>query len=155
MSLRIAETDDLRIPHALRRAVFIEEQGIPEPEEWDTLDADAVHLVAWDGARPVGTARLLSGTAGTGRITRVCVLASHRGTGLGAALIRDSLARLEAAGLSRAELSAQTYARGFYARLGFEPHGQEYDDAGIPHVAMAQRLPRAPAAPGAPAPHPA
>lgn len=142
MTLRIAETGDLRIPHALRRAVFIAEQGIPEPEEWDDRDAGAVHLVAWEDEVPVGTIRLIRGAAGTGHITRVCVLGTHRGTGLGAALIREGLARLEAEGLTRAELSAQAHARAFYARLGFAAYGPEYDDAGIPHVAMAQPLPR-------------
>lgn len=142
MSTRIAETDDLRIPHALRIAVFIEEQGIPEPEEWDDKDAGAVHLVAWDADVPVGTIRLIRGKPGTGHITRVCVLNSHRGSGLGAALIEEGLARFEADGLERAELSAQSYAQGFYTRLGFEAFGPGYDDAGIPHISMVQPLPR-------------
>jgi len=142
LSTRIAETDDLRIPHALRIAVFIEEQGIPDPEEWDDKDEGAVHLVAWDDDVPVGTIRLVRGVPGTGHITRVCVLNSHRGTGLGAALIREGLKRFEAEGLQRAELSAQSYAQDFYARLGFEAYGPEYDDAGIPHISMAQPLPR-------------
>ena len=38
-------TDDLAACHALRRTVFIEEQGISEPDEWDDLDADAVSTV--------------------------------------------------------------------------------------------------------------
>jgi len=142
LTTRIAETDDLRIPHALRVAVFIEEQGIPDPDEWDGRDEGAVHLVAWDDELPVGTVRLITGVNGTGHITRVCVLNSHRGTGLGAALIREGLTRFEAAGLTRAELSAQSYAQNFYAQLGFEAYGPEYDDAGIPHVSMAQPLPR-------------
>lgn len=142
MTTRIAETDDLRIPHALRIAVFIEEQGIPDPEEWDEKDEGAVHLVAWDEEVPVGTVRLIRDGTGVGYITRVCVLNSHRGYGLGADLVREGLDRFEKVGLTRAELSAQSYAQAFYARLGFTAHGPEYDDAGIPHVAMSLPLPR-------------
>lgn len=142
MSLWIDQTSDLSIPHALRRAVFIDEQGIPEAEEWDDLDRGAVHLVAWDGDTAVGTVRLLiDADSGTGHITRVCVLASHRGTGAGARLIRAGVARLTHGGHPRIELSAQEHARDFYARLGFEPRGAPYDDAGIPHVRMVLRQP--------------
>ena len=38
------------------------------------------------------------------------------------------------------KLSAQSYAIPFYERLGFEAHGDEYDDAGIPHRDMERRV---------------
>lgn len=139
MSLTIAVSDDLNVPHDLRRRVFIEEQNIPEAEEWDDLDAGAIHLVARDDGEPVGTARLiLSGP--TGRITRVCVLPPWRGRGVGAALIRDGIVRFQAAGLAQAELSAQVAAQSFYERLGFLARGGVYDDAGIPHITMLRAL---------------
>jgi len=37
-------------------------------------------------------------------------------------------------------LSAQTQAAGFYARAGFVAVGKEYEEAGIPHVAMQKSL---------------
>lgn len=136
MTVTVRVTEDLSACHALRRAVFIEEQGISEAEEWDALDSGALHLLALDGATPVGTARLLV-TGGTGRIGRLCVLPSHRGTGLGADLARAGIARLTAdprvAGIA---LSAQEYAIPFYERLGFAARGDSYDDAGIPHRDM-------------------
>jgi predicted GNAT family N-acyltransferase len=33
-------------------------------------------------------------------------------------------------------LNAQVYARGFYARFGFQTVGDEFIDAGIPHRKM-------------------
>lgn len=137
----IAPTEDLATCHALRRRVFMDEQGISEAEEFDDLDGAAVHLLAWQGERAVGTARLLrAGT--TGKIGRVCVLAEARGTGLGAALIRAGIAHFAAAGdLERVALSAQVHALGFYEKLGFTAHGPAYDDAGIPHRDMALVLP--------------
>ncbi len=135
--MRIVEVSDLSVPHALRRAVFIDEQGYSEAEEWDDLDAAARHLVAWDGVRPLGTARIF---VAEGRIGRVCVLRAARGTGLGAALIRGAMERLAQAGCTRAVLGAQVRAMGFYERLGFVACGPEYDDGGVPHREMARPL---------------
>lgn len=136
MSVVISEVQDLSDCHALRLEVFVREQGVTLEEEMDEFDEGAIHLLALDGDLPVGTARLLRSGA-TGKIGRVCVAQSHRGTGLGAALIRVSLERLATEpGISRAQLGAQTYAIGFYEKLGFEAYGPVYDSARIPHRDM-------------------
>ena len=138
--MRIEETADIDTCRALRRAVFIEEQGVPEAEEWDNLDGRAIHLLAWHEGRAVGTARLLL-KGETGKIGRVCVLADARGTGLGAALIRAAMDVLRTKpGVTRAMLGAQTHAIGFYEKLGFSVCGPIYDDAGIPHRDMVRDL---------------
>lgn len=137
--MRIVETTDLTAPHALRRAVFIEEQGIAEAEEWDALDGAAIHLLALEGETPLGTARLFVQGA-KGQIGRVCVARAARGSGLGRALILDGCARLQALGCTRVELGAQVQAMAFYETLGFTAFGDAYDDAGIPHRLMAKPL---------------
>ncbi len=78
MSPTIARSDDLALCLRLRRRVFIEEQGVPEADEVDGRDHEAVHLLARVGGEAVGCARLLTmGT--TGKIGRVCVLPAWRG----------------------------------------------------------------------------
>ncbi|WP_420569131.1 GNAT family N-acetyltransferase [Thalassovita sp.] len=140
MSWRIERASGLTHVHALRRTVFIEEQGIPEHEEWDDLDGRALHLLAWLGDQPVGTARLVI-DGQTGRIGRICVLQRARGTGLGAAMVQDAIARLKADRNIRViRLGAQVHATGFYEKLGFRVCGPEYDDAGIPHHEMGLTL---------------
>lgn len=140
MTLTIAITDDIAACLALRRAVFIEEQGIAEADEIDDLDGQAVHLLARQDGQPVGTARLLSKGA-TGKIGRVCVLPQARGTGLGAALIHAGIAHFAAdPAYDTAYLSAQVPALGFYEKLGFTAHGPAYDDGGIPHRDMTRPL---------------
>ncbi|CUH64679.1 putative N-acetyltransferase YjcF [Thalassovita gelatinovora] len=140
MNWTIAQTKDIAACHALRRAVFIDEQGIAEADEWDDLDQEAVHLLASIEGVPVGTARLL--TDGTvGKIGRVCVVKSQRGTGLGAALVQAGIDHLSRnATLTTARLGAQEYAIGFYKKLGFAVCGPVYDDAGIPHRDMERPL---------------
>jgi len=125
---------------ALRRAVFMDEQGISEAEEMDDLDDCAIHLLATVDGRPVGTARLLI-NGETGKIGRICVLKDQRGTGLGAKLVVAAMDHLRTIpSVTRAKLSAQDHAIGFYERLGFVAEGPFYDDAGIPHKDMVRQL---------------
>lgn len=142
MKHEITETTDLTHCHALRRTVFIEEQNVSEADEMDGLDAEAIHLIATCDGKPAGTARLLI-RGETGKIGRVAVLREHRGTGLGAAIMRQAEAALRSRpGVTRLYLSAQTHALPFYERLGYVAYGPEYDDAGIPHRDMEKRLDR-------------
>lgn len=134
--IEIAETRDIATCRALRRIVFIEEQGVSEADERDDKDDEAIHLLATLNGKPVGSARLLV-VGEIGKIGRVCVLNEARGTGLGAALMRAAVDRFrQVAGVAKVKLGAQTHALGFYERLGFTAHGPEFDDAGIPHREM-------------------
>lgn len=138
--MKIETTTDIARCHALRRTVFIEEQGVPEAEELDDQDDRAIHLLAWQDGRAVGSARILL-DGDTGKIGRVCVLPEARGRGLGAALIRAALDVLRVQpGIGRAKLGSQTHAIGFYEKLGFAAFGPVYDDAGIPHRDMIRDL---------------
>lgn len=135
MTVEISETRDITTCLALRRTVFIEEQGVSEADEIDEFDDDALHLLAMNNGKPIGCARILI-TDTTAKIGRVCVLKSDRGTGLGAELIRACLqVCANQSGVTRATLGAQTHALGFYEKLGFTAYGAVFDDAGIDHQA--------------------
>jgi predicted GNAT family N-acyltransferase len=136
MTPQITVTRDIDTCLALRRVVFIDEQGVSEIDERDDLDDSAVHLLATVAGVPVGSARLLL-LGDMGKVGRVCVLRSQRGTGLGAALIRAAVDQFRAMpGITEVKLSAQSHATGFYEKLGFTAIGGEYEDAGIPHRDM-------------------
>jgi predicted GNAT family N-acyltransferase len=139
-SIRIELTRDIATCQRLRRVVFIEEQGVSEAEEVDGLDGSAIHFLALNDGRPVGTARLLV-KGDTGKIGRVCVLPEARGTGLGAALIEAALDELRRVpGVSTAVLGSQSQATAFYEKLGFAVEGEEFLDAGIAHRRMRRAL---------------
>jgi predicted GNAT family N-acyltransferase len=136
MTLIIGVTTDIATCRALRRTVFIEEQGVSEADEVDDLDHQAVHILATQNGIPVGSARLLT-YGDTGKIGRVCVLREARGTGLGAALMQVAVAQFRAMpGIKRVKLGAQIHALAFYERLGFTPYGDVFLDAGIAHRDM-------------------
>lgn len=121
---------------AIRRRVFIEEQQIPEAEEWDEADATATHVLARDGDRPAATARMtVSGVSA--KIGRVAVLPAYRGTGLGRRIMEYMMTLAREARCTGVVLEAQVYAIPFYERLGFVAEGPEFDDgSGILHRRM-------------------
>lgn len=128
------EADKLR---AIRLAVFVVEQNIPEELEWDEFDARSVHAIAEDAqGGPIGCGRLLP----DGHIGRMAVISDWRGRGVGAALLVRLIELARARGDARVLLNAQTQAMPFYARFGFVPVGVEYEEAGIPHWTMERLL---------------
>ncbi|MFV0136538.1 GNAT family N-acetyltransferase [Streptomyces sp. HMX87] len=149
--VRVAEDPaDREACFAVRKDVFVAEQGVPEDIEYDAHDADAVHVLAVraDGV-PLGTGRLLHGAAAAARtgggpavgsLGRLAVTAAARGLGIGAALVRAIEDAARARGLTAVDLHAQTHALGFYERLGYEAYGPEFPDAGMPHRAMRRAL---------------
>lgn len=129
---------------AVRRAVFIEEQGIAADEEWDALDAGAVHaLVTNRLGMPVATGRLLregDASSGVARIGRMAVDRALRGTGVGRQVVRALEQVAQARGDHSVVLGAQRSAEAFYARLGYVPYGEPYEEVGIAHIGMRRAL---------------
>jgi len=130
---------------AIRKTVFVLEQGVPEEIELDQHDPLSVHALARDHAGcAIGTGRLLPaerrGALAIGHIGRMAVLAAWRGKGVGGALLERLVAAAGSRGDAEVALSAQTHALDFYRAHGFVAEGGEYLDAGIPHRAMRRAL---------------
>ncbi len=124
---------------AVRIAVFINEQGIDEAEEWDDDDVGAIHAVASNLAGlPLATGRLiyLGQESGHAKIGRMAVLRSTRGIGLGDQVLKALMEEARSRGIQHLSLNAQVSAQAFYARHGFKPDGEVFDEVGIPHQRM-------------------
>jgi len=126
---------------ALRRAVFVDEQGGPSDEEPDALDPVSRHVAAVLEGRIVGCARLIYLGEGTLKVGRVAVRHDRRGTGIGSALMRFAHRCALAEGMRRVVLDAQVEALAFYERHGYQAEGPVFDDGGIPHRRMVLVLP--------------
>jgi YbgC/YbaW family acyl-CoA thioester hydrolase len=121
----------------LRTQVFVHEQGVPAELEWDEADSQAVHAVAINRlGMAVATGRLLSPSPGVGKIGRMAVHAVLRGAGLGEQVMQALLAVARGRGDAEVVLHAQRSAEGFYRRLGFQPQGEPFEEAGIAHIEM-------------------
>jgi predicted GNAT family N-acyltransferase len=140
MQIEIVEVrsrERLEQAFAIRRAVFVQEQGVDEALEIDGRDDEAQHLLALQQGDPVGTLRLHWVDHGRiAKIERVAVLPRARAAKVGRGLVEAALALSRAAGAEAAKLHAQTTVQGFYTKLGFVAFGPEFIEDGIPHVAM-------------------
>jgi predicted GNAT family N-acyltransferase len=120
----------------IRTTVFVGEQGVPPEIEIDGRDPECAHAIAESAAgEAIGTGRLMP----DGRIGRMAVLAGWRGRGVGAAILEALMAEARRRGFRETWLHAQSHARDFYARHGYVVEGDEYLEAGIPHVHMRSR----------------
>jgi predicted GNAT family N-acyltransferase len=126
---------ELSDAYVVRREVFIVEQGISEELEMDGTDIDAEHAVVYADNQPVATGRLIMAD-GKMHIGRVAVLKGYRNRGLGIYIMKALINKAYEQGHTKQYVHAQTYARAFYEKLGFTGYGGEFDDAGIPHIAM-------------------
>jgi predicted GNAT family N-acyltransferase len=155
MTVRIVTTaEEFSGCREVRRRVFIEEQHVPEAEEWDrhdqlfeialagaaASDEPPVNLIACDGAAIVGTARVVRYAPGVAKVQRVAVLPEARGRGIGAALMRLAEQIAGKRGDEEMILDAQLIAIPFYERLGYSAEGGVFLDAGIEHRRMRKRL---------------
>lgn len=135
--VRLGSWDELAaLASPIRFTVFVEEQRVPVELELDEFDPLSCHAVAWVDGTPVGTGRLLP----DGHIGRMAVRPAWRGRGVGAALLEALIDEAGRRGMGRLALNAQTHALGFYARFGFTPVGEVFDDAGLPHRTMVRDL---------------
>lgn len=120
----------------IRFEVFVREQRVPAEIELDDMDPVSLHALAFEGARAVGTGRLLP----DGHIGRMAILKEWRRRGVGAAILAALVEAARRRGDRELALSAQVHAVEFYRAHGFTPVGNVYEEAGISHQAMVRSL---------------
>jgi mycothiol synthase len=125
----IEPRNDLRAIHGVLDEAFADDWGHdPEPfDRWAEEQARSprydptLWLVARDGGRPVGALTASAGDDG-GWVDYLAVLASHRGRGIAAGLLRRSFASLAGRGVRRVMVNVDaenpTGATAVYERVG-------------------------------------
>lgn len=129
--------DQIEDCKALRREVFVREQGVSLAEEEDGCDAQAVHLALYLNGELAATARLFPQTWLVGR---VAVAKGERGTGLGRKLMEEVFRYALVHGAACVHVHAQRQAVPFYEALGFVSEGEPFSEAGIEHLPMRKDL---------------
>ncbi|HEY9640757.1 MAG TPA: GNAT family N-acetyltransferase [Coleofasciculaceae cyanobacterium] len=120
----------------IRSLVFQQEQGVEPALDFDGLDQSIPHIVAYCEGLPVGTARIRRLSDQVAKLERMAVLANYRGQGIGRELLKAGINFANCQNILELRLNAQIQAREFYEKLGFEAYGDEFDEAGISHIAM-------------------
>src|SRR5579871_6025718 len=121
----VRSADQMALAYAIRRRVFIEEQGVPAELELDQDDLSALHVLAVADGQSIGCARMMLRPDGA-KIGRMAVLADRRGRGVGRAVLLHLLTAARQYGAKRAYLHAQIAVEGFYLKSGFQPVGKVF-----------------------------
>lgn len=134
---QVADQASLEEAFSIRKTVFVVEQGVSEADELDEFETESRHFLAFDaGNNACGTARWRTTENGV-KLERFAVLKSHRGMGIGSALMTAVLKDIEAnEKLGKLYLHAQVNAVGMYSKFGFEISGDQFDECGILHYKM-------------------
>ena len=143
IQVRIVENqEELDQVFAIREKVFIEEQGCDRDEEFDGLDDDAVHFIAYYGDDLAGTSRYRETEKGI-KLERFAVYAGYRGQGLGKCLLERMIDHIRNDNQDPElllYLHAQMEARPLYARRGFKETGEKFMEAGIEYIEMRREV---------------
>ena len=122
----------------LRTKVFMDEQGFEN--EFDKQDDNCYFVVAYDNRHPVGMCRFFSDDHKHYHLGRVCVLKEYRNQGVGKLVVEEAQRTVKELKGKDIVLSAQTRAKDFYVKLGYQSFGEEYYDEHCLHIDMIMKL---------------
>jgi predicted GNAT family N-acyltransferase len=127
---------------AIRKEVFVVEQQVPEAIEIDDLEDKTLHLVGYEDATPVATARIYPMNNSKYKVQRVAIRKVAREKKYGNSLMQEIENHVRELGGKRLFLGSQNQAIGFYEKAGYTICGEEYEEAGILHHDMEKILER-------------
>ena len=102
---------------------------------FDGYDLTCTHVVAVDDGDVVGALRIVF-LPEHAKFGRVVVAASARGKGIASRMMKFAMDHAGGRGETRFYLTAQTDKLALYEKLGFVAFGEEFQDGGMPHLAM-------------------
>lgn len=125
----------------IRQTVFVKEQKVPESLEIDENEARTIHFVLYEETdQPMATLRLLPVNKKKIKVQRMAVLKEFRQQGLGRVLMEAAEQFAKEQGFETLVLGAQLTALPFYESLNYQKDGDEFLDAGMPHMNMYKRI---------------
>lgn len=119
----------------IREEVFRKEQGLPIDAISDGYDDHAIHVVAYDGKRPVGVGRLVVHD-NQYSIDKIAVRRDMRKHYYGDLIVRMLVRKGFDLGADSVHVCAQVQASLFYRKVGFVTIGEPYERYSIAYVDM-------------------
>lgn len=133
---KITQPHDLQKAFAIRDEVFVHGQNVPSRLEHEH-DEISHHFLATIDGMPAGAARWRKTDLGF-KLERFAVLPQCRGKGIATEMINTVLSDLPPEA-DFIYLNAQLDAVPLYARNGFSPVGDQFEEAGIQHYKMVKQ----------------
>jgi len=121
---------------AVRHKVFVEGQSVPEELEIDGKDRSCFQVLLIKNDEAIGTGRMER----DGHIGRIAVLEEYRGMNFGSMIMSKLEDIAEKNGIISTYLNSQKQAIPFYIKLGYEPVGDYFMEAGIEHIKMIKKV---------------
>ena len=133
--IRVTTEEELEKAFAIRKEVFVEEQGVPEENEIDEYDslAPCDHL-SDSGRSETGWGRKNTVSNGFGKLERICVLKPYRKMGIGKVIVQELEKIAKEKGYSKVKLHSQTHANAFYEQLGYRFNLMCFMEKGFPII---------------------
>jgi predicted GNAT family N-acyltransferase len=140
IAVKVVENqEELKQIFVIREEVFVKEQKVAPEEEYDEFEEISTHFIAVDeNGIPCGTARWRFTENGM-KLERFAVLKSHRGKGVGQALVKAVIENVKESPDSKGKkmyMHAQIPAVSLYSRFGFEKVGEQFEECNIMHYQM-------------------
>ena len=135
---RIEDEEKMKAAFKIREVVYIEEQKVDRAEEFDEFEEECRHFLVEVNDMSAGTARWRTTDKGI-KLERFAVLKEFRGKGIGSLLMEAVLEDIheiieDPKGICY--LHAQLEAMPLYAKFGFEPEGEQFEECNIMHQTM-------------------
>ena len=125
----------------VRTKVFVEEQGISQKEEYDGYDNEALHVVAMNRGKVIGTARIrFLFHDRQAKIERMAILISFRRRGIGSGMLSFLNKQVVNKQVDELVLHAQHSVMAFYKSCGFKETGLPFIEARIKHTKMTKQI---------------
>jgi len=131
---KVENKDELKKVIEIRKRVFIQGQNVPVDIELDGLDSEATHFIMYLNDKPIGCARIRKNKYV--KLERIAIIEEYQGKGFGEKLTEFLINYCKNMGFDEIILHSQTYATGFYKKLGFKSRGEPFYEANIEHVEM-------------------
>lgn len=140
ITVKVVQNDaELKEIFKIREEVFVVEQEVDPKEEYDEFEDTSIHFIATDEAgNACGTARWRNTGHGI-KLERFAVLKSHRGKGVGYALVNavmEDIAKKPDTAGKLLYMHAQLPAVALYEKFGFKKKGEQFEECNIMHYQM-------------------
>ena len=129
-----AGSTDAEKAFAIRRKVFVEEEGVDPKLEYDANEENSHHYLLLLAGKPIGTARWRETDKGI-KLERFAILSEFRNRGFGEVILKEVLKDVVASG-KKIYLHSQLRAVPFYERNGFVKQGDVFYEANMGHYYM-------------------